>query len=276
MTMPKKEQEAPAEKLSQYLDFTGLTVLEVGGNQDAVAANSFIAGGASFVTITGLEHITDECARITDNILIQTLSALELSAHLEPLSFDIVYGINVLEHIPSPLFYLEEIWRVIKPGGYVYLNGGPIWSSAIGHHLWIDYRFAHRASGMYSFFAGNPLNAPTPLPDWSHLLWEIPFMIEYLCSIGIPLQDAELISSEVYTGSSINRVFLHELEEVFKNCSFDLVESNSDVDSSSLIWGGVSKKPYIPIYIQNKLNDRYGVANYTSGFAEFILRKPTC
>ena len=40
-------------------------------------------------------------------------------------SFDVVWSIWVLEHIPNPEAALREIRRVVKPGGYVYLR--PAW-----------------------------------------------------------------------------------------------------------------------------------------------------
>ncbi|GMQ78949.1 MAG: hypothetical protein BMS9Abin02_1498 [Anaerolineae bacterium] len=40
-------------------------------------------------------------------------------------SFDGVWSITVLEHVPQPESALEEMWRVLKPGGYLYL--APAW-----------------------------------------------------------------------------------------------------------------------------------------------------
>jgi SAM-dependent methyltransferase len=40
-------------------------------------------------------------------------------------SFDVVWSIWVLEHVPNPEAALREIRRVVKPGGYIYLR--PAW-----------------------------------------------------------------------------------------------------------------------------------------------------
>jgi SAM-dependent methyltransferase len=40
-------------------------------------------------------------------------------------SFDAIWTITVLEHVPSPERALAEIWRVLKPGGYLFL--APAW-----------------------------------------------------------------------------------------------------------------------------------------------------
>lgn len=46
-------------------------------------------------------------------------------AHCLPFNdnfFDIVYSIAVLEHVKKPWIVAEEIWRVLRPGGYVVLE----------------------------------------------------------------------------------------------------------------------------------------------------------
>ena len=50
-------------------------------------------------------------------------SATELPFQNE--SFDLVWTITVLEHVNNPTKALEEIWRVLKPGGYIFL--APAW-----------------------------------------------------------------------------------------------------------------------------------------------------
>lgn len=40
----------------------------------------------------------------------------------EDASFDIVYSIAVLEHVRKPWIVADEIWRVLRPGGYVVLE----------------------------------------------------------------------------------------------------------------------------------------------------------
>lgn len=49
-------------------------------------------------------------------------------------SFDFIFSYNSMEHFPDPRRALLEAWRVVRPGGYVYLNFGPIYYSARGAH----------------------------------------------------------------------------------------------------------------------------------------------
>lgn len=49
-------------------------------------------------------------------------------------SFDFVFSYNSFEHFPEPDRVLQEATRVVRSGGYIYLNFGPLWLSARGAH----------------------------------------------------------------------------------------------------------------------------------------------
>jgi SAM-dependent methyltransferase len=49
-------------------------------------------------------------------------------------SFDFIFSYNSFEHFPEPDVVLHEAIRVLRPGGYIYLNFGPLWLSARGAH----------------------------------------------------------------------------------------------------------------------------------------------
>lgn len=56
-------------------------------------------------------------------------------------SFDCVTLWHVLEHVPAPLSLLKEIRRILKPGGFVYIevpNAGGWAARRFGHH-WLAY-----------------------------------------------------------------------------------------------------------------------------------------
>jgi len=50
--------------------------------------------------------------------------------------FDIVFSYDAFEHFSDPASVLSEIYRVIKPGGYIYLEFGPLFMSPMGLHAY--------------------------------------------------------------------------------------------------------------------------------------------
>lgn len=49
-------------------------------------------------------------------------------------SFDFLFSYNSFEHFPNPEKALWEAIRVTRPGGYIYLNFGPLWLAPKGAH----------------------------------------------------------------------------------------------------------------------------------------------
>jgi SAM-dependent methyltransferase len=50
-------------------------------------------------------------------------------------SFDLVYSISVLEHVQNVGIFLQEMGRVLRPGGYMYSIFGPLWFTHCGPHI---------------------------------------------------------------------------------------------------------------------------------------------
>ena len=54
-------------------------------------------------------------------------------------TFDVVYSFQVLEHVQNPFQVLQEAWRVLKPGGMLYINAPNYNTFFEGHYhvFWI-------------------------------------------------------------------------------------------------------------------------------------------
>jgi SAM-dependent methyltransferase len=51
-------------------------------------------------------------------------------------SFDVVFSYDSFEHFSDPASVLQEIYRVTKPGGYIFLEFGPLFMSPMGLHAY--------------------------------------------------------------------------------------------------------------------------------------------
>lgn len=56
-------------------------------------------------------------------------------ANYKNASFDVIGSDAVLEHLNCPITVFQEFYRLLKPGGVLYGNFGPLWYSWHGDHL---------------------------------------------------------------------------------------------------------------------------------------------
>jgi len=77
---------------------------------------TFFAGAEKYI---GMDYLTD---RSTPDVVG---SATDIP--LPDVSFDTVVSTEVLEHVPDPLKALREMYRVLKPGGYLILSTPMYW-----------------------------------------------------------------------------------------------------------------------------------------------------
>lgn len=51
-------------------------------------------------------------------------------------TFDCIFCVDVVEHLPTPERFIAEFSRVLKPGGQLLLSFGPPWMHPHGKHMW--------------------------------------------------------------------------------------------------------------------------------------------
>lgn len=132
-------------QLSRWADLQGATVLDVGGGA-GYFADAFRGAGATYI---GLEPDAGEMtARGEPEPGTLRGSGEELPIRTGVL--DVCYSSNVLEHVRRPLVMAEEMVRVTKPGGIVYLSFTP-WFSPWGGHETAPWHYlgGHRARRRY-------------------------------------------------------------------------------------------------------------------------------
>jgi SAM-dependent methyltransferase len=115
-------------QLSRWVDIDGATVLDVGGGP-GYFADAFRGAGAIYV---GLEPDAGEMAA-RGKPEPGTLRASGEELPIRTGSVDVCYSSNVLEHVRNPWTMADEMVRVTKPGGTVYLSFPP-WLGPFGGH----------------------------------------------------------------------------------------------------------------------------------------------
>lgn len=240
-------QKNAVNELSSIVDIEGKRILEIGGNSFAVG-DEFLKRGAKKVDII---NIQEGLSYHSDQISFVSMDARDLTFENE--TFDIVFGVAVLEHLQNLDKVLIQIDSVLKKNGKAFLQGGPLWSSIRGHHVWV-----HCDGVKYEFS-----NEKNPVPDWGHLFLNKDEMRTYLVSNSIIESHANEIVEWVYEDTSLNRYTFEDYKRFFNECPLDIesfVEKN---------WG----KPSIDI--TNKLveSGNPSKCNYHTGAIEVVLNK---
>ena len=258
-------QESAYRVLSRYTSFKGKNVLEVGGAQSCDSVYPFLADGAASAVVTGLNHISQEIISKEYNLIVLRSDALKLSKVFGPCQFDVIYGLSIVEHIPSPKVFLDEVYTVLKPGGLAYFEGSPIWSSPKGHHLWVATwggAYQNLATANYLFSEWPDTVSTNPLPDWSHLLMTPDQMREYLTKKVIPSTDVDCIIDWVFYSDEVNRINMSEIAEAYTGSRLIVLEANT-------VRFDVPRDILTDLRKQNKDTIDYGISGVT-----YVLAKP--
>jgi len=128
----------------------------------------------------------------------------------EDRSFDAVLSVATMEHVNGLDRLLNEVARVLRPGGLFHTEFSPIWSSAKGHHV-------YAVSGSKEVRFWKP--GKNPVPDYAHLLWSPDEMREYLRSGPTAEELIEPIVQWIYFVDSINRCHFEEYLAAFARSS---------------------------------------------------------
>ena len=112
------------------LDQPGARILEIGCG-DGMAGALLRAFGHD-VTLTDLEDWRDPAASMLPLVLGDICAGLPILSG----RFDLVFSHNTFEHVPDPSAALTEAFRLVRPGGLVYLRFGPLFASAWGLHAY--------------------------------------------------------------------------------------------------------------------------------------------
>ena len=249
-------QRKALEGFAEVFSCRGKDILEIGSDPELRVIQTLGRKAKSVFGITNAKghwkHNESGDFIVSDNVCAGNYDARAMP--FEDESFDAILSIATFEHILGLDVSLDEMYRVLRPGGIVYSPFGPIWSCAVGHHIYLNID-----EDTFFRFWKEDLN---PIPNYYHLL----YTEEELTDILIPKYGDKLarkITNVVYHSQHINRLMYSDYVRIFNESKFtvkkleDLVIRPLDED------------------FKERLAALYGDKNnYQCGTIEVLLYKP--
>ncbi len=124
-----------AAQVGEYADLRGATLLDVGGGP-GYFRDAFRRDGATYFA---LDADVGELAGLGE-IATGTVVGSGMSLPFADNSVDVCYSSNVLEHVSDPWLMAEEMVRVTRPGGLVFLSY-TVWFGPWGGHETAPWHF---------------------------------------------------------------------------------------------------------------------------------------
>jgi SAM-dependent methyltransferase len=129
-------------------------------------------------------------------------------------SISAMLSITAFEHVTDLDVALREMHRVLKPGGLLYSDFGPLWSGSVGHHV---YAVVNGVEARH-FKPGK-----NPVPHFAHLLLspeELRTAVLQKDWVFPTLADA--IVDWIHGSGDLNRLFYEEYIGVFEASPFTI------------------------------------------------------
>lgn len=120
--------------------------------------------------------------------------------------FDVAYSLNVFEHINDLEGAYRELWRVLKPGGVLYLYSSPIWTSYRGHH--------------YNHWLSDYVDL---IPPWGHLYLERKRLFDEIARKKGSAVAADAMTY-IFESNYLNRASLSAHKKFVRESGFKVVE----------------------------------------------------
>lgn len=138
------QYEKGGETIRRYLKYTsvpdmlkGKTVLDVGCGAGGKALYYASQGAKKVIGIDVVEKYRGEALALAESLGIQNFEFHTYNAARTPFgahTFDAAMMNDVMEHVSEPEAVLSEMYRILKPGGRLYINFPP-YMHPFGAHL---------------------------------------------------------------------------------------------------------------------------------------------
>ena len=206
----------------KYFDFIAKddslkTVLEIGSDLSGAVAREMKSKGVK--TIIGINPLMDFIQGRDEPPSTPYVHFLRSDARwlqFEDKSISSIFSVATFEHINNLELAIDEFFRVLRPGGVLYTDFGPIWSCSVGHHVFAkvgDEEARHWKPGK------------NPVPNFGHLLLPADELrVQLKGKVSEALLDA--IIAWIYEKDEINRLFYEDYIRIFEQSDFQIESIN--------------------------------------------------
>lgn len=123
-------------------------------------------------------------------------------------TFDIIYGLDVLEHVNDLENLFNNLKRLVADNGLISLQGSPLWSSAGGHACSLNLECGMLKTGEEGLC----------LAPWEHLAYDNQEELKNaMIKKGFSENDAEKVSDFIFNSKEINRKSYADILEILDN-----------------------------------------------------------
>jgi len=129
-------------EISRYCGPESGHLLEIGCGDGDFLVTAQAAGWR----VTGVDYSAAACEKARQRLKPGEVFCGELqSARLEAEQFDLCVISDVIEHVRSPMDFLKEIHRLLKPGGALFIATPSIgsWSARLMRQKWMEFKAEH-------------------------------------------------------------------------------------------------------------------------------------
>lgn len=178
---PKTTERRGNQRARRILSLPGIdgatSFLEVGCWDGMVCAALQNSGKVTTGVDTRDTGFDDRARSVGVNLRCMDAEALDIPDN----AFDVAFSYDTFEHFKHPDRVLTELIRVVRPGGLLWVEFGPLYLSAFGAHL---YRII-------------------PVP-YCHILWSEEVLSDFSARLGLAIDL-----------SDVNRWRVHQFRELF-------------------------------------------------------------
>jgi len=183
-------------------------ILEIACDSRLVCANYFLKRGAKEITTSNLEIDYIEKSLLNSDSI--TLIQCDGTSYNFEKKFDLIFARAALEHISDIKGLIINLKKHLSPTGVFYIDGGPMWDSRFGHHIW----FRTSAGNRYTM-----ADKKCVIKPWEHLLFTEEELYKRLKSRLKNKQDAREISNFIHHDKGQNRYSSDYIIDLFSGDS---------------------------------------------------------